>query len=67
MSEEIITTIFDVSARAQKQAEVMGANEIQPQQEAIAAQSANVNGVTGATASSDAFVQSLSSALKQAT
>lgn len=36
-------------------------------QEAITAQSANVNGVTGATASSDAFVQSLSSALKQAT
>jgi len=32
-------------------------------QEAIQAQSAQVNGVSGATATSDAFVQSLSSAL----
>jgi uncharacterized protein with FMN-binding domain len=36
-------------------------------QEAIQAQSANVSGVTGATASSGAFIQSLSSALQQAT
>jgi uncharacterized protein with FMN-binding domain len=35
-------------------------------QEAIQAQSANVIGVTGATASSDAFIQSLQSALSQA-
>ena len=35
-------------------------------QEAIQAQSANVSGVTGATASSGAFVQSLQSALQQA-
>lgn len=35
-------------------------------QEAIQAQSANVAGVSGATASSDAFVQSLGSALQQA-
>lgn len=35
-------------------------------QEAIAAQSAQVNGVSGATATSDAFVQSLGSALAQA-
>lgn len=35
-------------------------------QEAIAAQSAKVNGVSGATDSSDAFVRSLSSALQQA-
>ena len=35
-------------------------------QEAIQAQSAQVSGVTGATASSGAFVQSLSSALQQA-
>ena len=35
-------------------------------QEAIKAQSANVSGVTGATYTSQAFMQSLSSALKQA-
>ena len=35
-------------------------------QEAIQAQSANVSGVTGATASSGAFVQSMQSALQQA-
>ena len=35
-------------------------------QEAIQAQSAQVSGVTGATASSDAFVQSLQNALQQA-
>jgi uncharacterized protein with FMN-binding domain len=35
-------------------------------QEALQAQSANVSGVSGATDSSQAFVQSLSSALKQA-
>lgn len=35
-------------------------------QEAIQAQSANVAGVSGATASSDAFIQSLQSALNQA-
>lgn len=35
-------------------------------QEAIQAQSANVSGVSGATDTSQAFVQSLSSALKQA-
>lgn len=35
-------------------------------QQAIAAQSAQVNGVSGATATSDAFVQSLSGALTQA-
>lgn len=36
-------------------------------QEAIAAQSAQVDGVSGATATSGAFIQSLSSALQQAT
>jgi uncharacterized protein with FMN-binding domain len=35
-------------------------------QEAIQAQSANVNGVTGATLTSQAFIQSLGSALQQA-
>lgn len=35
-------------------------------QEALQAQSANVNGVSGATDTSQAFIQSLSSALKQA-
>lgn len=35
-------------------------------QEAISAQSAQVSGVSGATATSDAFIQSLSSALQQA-
>jgi uncharacterized protein with FMN-binding domain len=35
-------------------------------QEALQAQSANVSGVSGATDSSQAFIQSLSSALKQA-
>ncbi len=35
-------------------------------QEAIAAQSANVDGVSGATATSQAFIQSLASALAQA-
>jgi len=63
-----ITDVQFLQAPSDRNQSVMINSYADPQltQEAIQAQSANVNVVTGATDSSDAFIQSLTNALSQA-